>query len=195
MTGKLRGVHRLTPWHFIKLLFVVALGVCLTALVLGLKTEKEHTATDHVWVPGNATSIYDLFGYLQFRSGFQDSVFWKDTHTFGEYQKLDASANFFVLVDGQIRYLAVLRNADGTVSVARTKVSPKIPKKGFWETRIVSFDLVTGQVTAQYARALDQVIYSAVAPFLLWLLVSILMGMARGLKWSEPVFPLKRAPP
>ena len=190
----MQAIHRLTPWHFSLLLFAVALGVCLVLVVLGFRTEKENTVTVHVWVPDNAASMHDLFGaYLRLGPSYNDAIPWKDTHTFGEFQELDAAINFFVLVDSQIKYLAVLRNADGTVSVARMTVSSEIPAKGSWETRVVSFDPTTGGVTAQYARNFVMIVLSGVLPILTWMFVTAVMALAR-VRWNEPVFSVRRAP-
>lgn len=198
MTGKLkrflRGVRRLTPWHITELLFLVAAVFCVSFLWQSFKMEREHTATVQVWVPNNAASIHNLLGGLELRSGYTASVVWKDTHTLGEYQKLDAAANFVALVDDQIKHLAVLRNADGTVSIARTTVSLGLPGRGIREMQTVSFDRATGKVTAQYSRNLAMVItLGLLAPFVAWLVASLLIAYARRFKWNEPVFPLKCA--
>lgn len=189
----MQAVRRLTPGHLSLVLLVVALGACLVLLVLGFKTEKESTVTAYVWVPDNAISMHDLFGgYLRLSPSYGSAVPWEDTDTFGEYQKLNASVNFFVLSGSQIRYFAVLRNADGTVSAVRTTISPEIPARGFWETRTVSFDPATGEVIAYYTRDLVGVIGFGVLSLLIWLIVTMVMFLAR-VRWDEPMFSMKRA--
>lgn len=97
--------------------------------------------------------------------------------------------------DNQIRYLAVLRDADGTVSVARTTVFFKIPGSRIVEAQTVSFDPATGMVTAHYERPLSRFLSIGVTlPFLLLLLANILVGAVLGFAWNTPVFPLKRVP-
>lgn len=192
MAGKLNrflyGVRRLTPGHITALLFLVAAVFCVSFLWQSFKMEREHTVTAQVWVPDNAASIYNLSEGLQFD-------YWKDTHTFGEYQKLDATANLVALVGDQIKYLAVLRNAEGKVSVARTTVSLGLPGRGIREVRSVSFDQANGKVTAQYSWSLATVLtLGLLAPFIAWVLASLLIAYACRSKWNEPVFPLKRAP-
>lgn len=189
----MQAVRKLTLRRLFLVLLAVALVVCLVLVALGFKTEKEGTVTTYVWVPDNAISTHDLFGeYLQLNPSYESAVLWKDTHLFGEYQKLNASVHFFVLSGSKLRYFAVLRNADGTVSAARTTVSPEIPAQGFWETRTVSFDPATGEVTAQYARSLSSVIVLGLTPLLIWLIGFLVTVLARA-QWDEPLFSLKRA--
>lgn len=197
MIGKLKrflhGVLRLKPWHITIPLFLVAVVFCVGLLWQGLRMEKEHTVTTQVWVPDNAISLFDLFGYPELRSGYQDSVSWEDTHAFGEYQKLDAAVSFIALVDDQMKYLAVLRNADGKMSVARTTVALGLPRKDIREMRTISFNQATEKVTAQYSRALDLVIVlGLLVPFGSWLFASALIAYVCRSKWNKPVFPVKR---
>lgn len=201
MVGKLnrflRVVHRLKIWHIMALLALVAIVWGVGLWLHYLQAEKEHIETVHVWTPDHAVPINSLFGVgLRLDSGYDGAIPWTDTHTFGEYQKLDAVANFFAVVGNQIRYLAIVRKSDGTVSVARTTIFANIPDPGFLlELRDVTFDPVTGMVTAQYTRPLSQILNLGMAlPFFMWLLVGLIVAMACGLKLNKPVFSLRCTP-
>lgn len=199
MAGKLnrflRGIHSLKLQHIIMaLLALVAIVWGISLWVPYLQAEKEHIETVHVWTPHRAVPIESLF----VGSGYPRSILGKDTHTLGGYQQLnqlEVVANFFAREENQIRYLAIVRKSDGTVSVARMTISANIPARGLLEVRNITFDPATGMVTAQYARPLFQLlVFGVILPSLFWLFVSILMAMVCGSRWNAPMFPPKRVP-
>lgn len=200
MTGRLNRflysiLRRVTLWQVTILLTLVVIAWSIVVWAHYLQTEEEHIKTVHVWTPDYAVSMHSLFsGGLQLDSAYSGAVYWKDTHPFSEYQKLDATANFVALVGGdQIRYLAVLRNTDGTVSVARATVALEIPGKDILETQTFSFDPAIGMVTVRYARSLLKILAVGVmSPFVIWFFINILMGIVCGFRWNAPIFTLKR---
>lgn len=185
----------MTFLHVVILLALVPISLSIMSAIRYLQIEKEHTETANIWTPDHAVPLHRLFdGNLRFGSGSQDAVLWKNTHTPDEYQALDAMAHFFVVYGSQIRYLAIVSTSDGTVFGARMTISAKISDESFFESRNVTFDPVTGIVTAQYRRLLWPLLLAIFLPFAIWLFVSFMIGPNRWSRWNTPIFTPKRVP-